>query len=210
MKCPQCGQENKKHARFCISCGEALTNTETREKVVYCVHCGHKNTGAANYCAACGSEIVQVSPTKKSTLKSRKQSPKNRKRRPKNAPQKNWTFGKTMAIVVGLLVVLLVAFKAMEDSSTSASSGSDVSLMSDADPFVASQVTEVASKFYCVCGGCENEPLEECSCETALAEKQFIRDSFQDGKTTEQVIAAMIQTYGGLEPEFQDQYGTQF
>ncbi len=199
MKCPQCGQGNKEQAQFCISCGEELTNTG---KVVYCIHCGKENTDTANYCAACGEKIIKSSPPKKPESKSRKQTSKTKKQ----LPQNNLTFGKTMALVVGLFVIIIIAVKIFEAPTSSQSARTDIPTVGGMDPFLTSQVSEVASKFYCNCGGCNKEPLEECTCETAMAEKQFIRDAFKDGKQKDQIIASLVQTYGGLEPEFQDQY----
>jgi len=43
-------------------------------------------------------------------------------------------------------------------------------------------------------------------CNTAVEERQFIRNCLQAGQTPEQVIAAVNSTFGWLKPEFATQY----
>ncbi len=69
------------------------------------------------------------------------------------------------------------------------------------------KVVEIASMFACSCGGCDELPLESCTCETAQQERQFIRSALQHGHSVEEVIQSVNNTYGFIEEEYQSQYG---
>jgi class 3 adenylate cyclase/tetratricopeptide (TPR) repeat protein len=47
--CPNCGEQNPEHARFCMSCGIELAPR--------CANCGTENPPGAKFCMACGSEL---------------------------------------------------------------------------------------------------------------------------------------------------------
>jgi hypothetical protein len=74
------------------------------------------------------------------------------------------------------------------------------------DPAIEAKVMEVASKFICSCGTCGEQPLDICTCNTAVQERQFIRGSLQGGQTVDQIIAAVNTTYGWMKPEFAARY----
>ena len=67
-------------------------------------------------------------------------------------------------------------------------------------------VREVASKFICSCGTCGEQPLDICACNTAIQERQFIRNALESGQTSKQIIAAVNTTYGWTKPEFVVKY----
>lgn len=54
VKCPSCGQDNKKQAKFCGHCGAKLVQEES---VRACPMCGAKNGGETTFCAECGSKL---------------------------------------------------------------------------------------------------------------------------------------------------------
>jgi class 3 adenylate cyclase/tetratricopeptide (TPR) repeat protein len=47
--CPNCGEQNPEHARFCMSCGTELAPR--------CPNCGTENPSGAKFCMACGTEL---------------------------------------------------------------------------------------------------------------------------------------------------------
>jgi class 3 adenylate cyclase/tetratricopeptide (TPR) repeat protein/Cdc6-like AAA superfamily ATPase len=47
--CPNCSAQNPEHARFCMSCGEALAPT--------CPSCGAENPAVAKFCIECGGAL---------------------------------------------------------------------------------------------------------------------------------------------------------
>jgi cytochrome c-type biogenesis protein CcmH/NrfG len=51
--CSSCGSENLKEARFCASCGAALSEP----KISACPQCGKEVSGEENFCPACGARI---------------------------------------------------------------------------------------------------------------------------------------------------------
>ena len=56
MHCPACGHENKADLRFCVNCGEKLS--EHTEGKKFCPNCGKQNLVEARFCEDCGSEIL--------------------------------------------------------------------------------------------------------------------------------------------------------
>lgn len=50
-KCPKCGQEVAKGAKFCPNCGEKLG--------LFCSKCGASITPGAKFCANCGEKLVK-------------------------------------------------------------------------------------------------------------------------------------------------------
>ncbi|MEW6509830.1 MAG: hypothetical protein AB1428_02600 [Bacteroidota bacterium] len=69
------------------------------------------------------------------------------------------------------------------------------------DSRLEAKVMDIASKFVCSCGSCGEQPLEICTCPTAIQERQFIRDAVQSGKENHQIVAAVNTTYGWLKPD---------
>lgn len=67
------------------------------------------------------------------------------------------------------------------------------------DASLNSRILEVASNFRCACEGCNELPLDECSCEIprgAKEEKDFIRAQLENGLSVDQVIAMVEAEYG--------------
>lgn len=75
-----------------------------------------------------------------------------------------------------------------------------------ADPKIEATVKEVASQFVCSCGTCGEEPLDVCSCNTAVQERQFIRNAVQSGQTVDQIVTAVNSTFGWMKPELVVKY----
>jgi len=58
IKCPTCGTENKKEAKFCMNCGTKLENPEKEaQKTERCPVCGADVSNHAKYCIACGCKF---------------------------------------------------------------------------------------------------------------------------------------------------------
>ncbi len=56
MKCPQCGQDNPPHARFCLGCGTRLAPA--------CSACGTELPAGARFCLQCGQPVAAAGATK--------------------------------------------------------------------------------------------------------------------------------------------------
>ena len=50
MNCPKCNEEIEKDSLFCPSCGEKLTNEDSKK----CPKCGVSNKNDASFCNGCG------------------------------------------------------------------------------------------------------------------------------------------------------------
>ncbi len=67
VKCPNCGRENPKDAKFCLECGQKVEKPQNENMVVcpacgatvpeakFCLECGHKFLAV---CPACGAQLV--------------------------------------------------------------------------------------------------------------------------------------------------------
>jgi tetratricopeptide (TPR) repeat protein len=58
MKCPHCGYENRRGAKFCIDCGQSLF-TE-----LLCPNCGKSNPPGSKFCQECGHALIEPVPKK--------------------------------------------------------------------------------------------------------------------------------------------------
>lgn len=70
------------------------------------------------------------------------------------------------------------------------------------DPELEARVLQIASKFICSCGTCGEQPLDICTCNRAVEERQFIRNNLQGGQSDEQIIAGLNSLFGWMKPEF--------
>jgi class 3 adenylate cyclase/tetratricopeptide (TPR) repeat protein len=59
MRCPQCGHENPRGARFCNACGRELADA--------CRACGQVNARGSRFCGACGQALDPPEPVPPST-----------------------------------------------------------------------------------------------------------------------------------------------
>jgi len=55
---------------------------------------------------------------------------------------------------------------------------------------------KVTSRVLCMCGGCVNQTLHECTCGTAAQERAAVAAKIAAGETPEQVIKAYVDEYG--------------
>ncbi len=55
MNCPQCGQDNPPHARFCLGCGTRLASA--------CSACGTELPASARFCLQCGQPVAAAGAT---------------------------------------------------------------------------------------------------------------------------------------------------
>ncbi len=110
-------------------------------------------------------------------------------------------FGLGLAIFI---IALLVIDRSGQQDTTM-----DTLIQQEVPATVTSEVYEVAEKFICPCGGCGEMALETCSCDMdhgAIEAKSFIQQQLNQGKSKDEVIAAMIKRYGYLKPEYQKDY----
>ncbi|MCZ7616378.1 MAG: hypothetical protein M5T52_23185 [Ignavibacteriaceae bacterium] len=110
----------------------------------------------------------------------------------------------TVGVVIGS-VILAISFDLIFRPQTK-----DIPVETkSANPVIEAKVFEIASKFVCSCGSCNEEPLETCKCSTAVDERQFIRDYLQENQKPDDIILAVANKYGWLEAEFASTYNVE-
>lgn len=200
----ECGTENNHDAKFCSNCGEELHVTEPATKTASCFQCGFENDRSGRFCANCGAELKQGEPQQQARKHSQKQQlPKKKGRSVPSRLQWNPMF-------VGLLLVILggTLYYTMKNSGGQQLTQRRLPLVETGsnDPKVEEKVLAVASKFVCSCGTCGEQSLDVCACETAVEERQFIRNAVQTGQSEQQVIASVNSTYGWIKQQYASQY----
>jgi len=203
MKCNKCGIENSSESKFCTGCGAEL---KTAADSFYCTQCGTENKKNSNFCVKCGTSLRKGknNSRKKTVVKN------HRSRSRKIQPQKRLVLldmiqeNKTLAIV-GLVVVGFLVVLFLPDNKTSINSRNYIPNSSDGFAGLAgSRLNDIASKFICSCGQCDELPLETCSCPTAKEEKAFIQTQMNDKKSDSQIIKAVNAKYGWIKPQFKN------
>lgn len=71
-------------------------------------------------------------------------------------------------------------------------------------PGIEAGVKAIAARFACSCGSCGGEPLDHCTCETAIGIRQEIRDGLAAGLPPARIVELVNNTHGGLLPDSAD------
>ena len=104
-----------------------------------------------------------------------------------------------LALLYGAITVAVIIVVFIQDSK-------NANPVRQADPAVDRafdmQVYDVASKFLCSCGSCNDNELASCSCPTAIEEKTFIDDHLKRGVQQTEVIRHVNNRYGHIKTEF--------
>jgi hypothetical protein len=160
------------------------------------------NDQFAYYCINCGSKLAIPNSLKNSNKLRRK----NQENRPYQQVKKGkkYQFIYLPLFLGGIFFLYLVLQGSFSQQQTARK---NINQTITLDNVLESQVIAVASKFRCACGSCGGTPLEDCSCESANAERRFIRENLKSGKTINEVIAAVNTNYGWLKEKFEAEYG---
>lgn len=142
-----------------------------------CTKCGHENKKGLKFCTACGVRL-----------------PKSRRNSKDGAAGQSQT---KVALLAGsiLLIALVWGLKPEEG-------GSKISPTELPKKLYSSAVLEVATKFLCACGTCDVPELVECTCPTAIDEKDAINRELATGKSQNEVVAILNKRFGGIKPQF--------
>jgi len=83
-----------------------------------------------------------------------------------------------------------------------ANSASDslMAALSASTPIENKQVRQVAERFLCSCGGCDEPELAKCGCPTAQEQKKYIRSQLDRGFSVEDVYRLVLSKYGIEKP----------
>lgn len=205
MICKECKNSNKDDALFCLHCGAALQQQSSEQKKRQCKHCGTQNSRESRYCVNCGTDLRHHPP--KAASKEQRWGNKSQKRKLANSGglfKNSYVLG--ILLGTGAVIVLLFLYYVSEKTAVRPSEPMRLFEQRSNDPAVEATVTKIASKFICSCGTCGEKPLEVCTCDIAIQERQFIRTSLQSGQSVPQVIASVKATFGWMKPEFASQY----
>jgi len=183
MKCHSCGFSNASGAKFCASCGVRLAAQKT-QGTIRCRHCNSENAASAGFCSNCGREIVG----KKKAHPPRQKAQKTKTAKPR--------FSRLLPFVVAAAIIVLAIFLARHSEESSPSPISPPVQSQAIDPVLLTRINEVVGKFRCSCGQCGGEPLEECTCPTAVSEKEYIAQILRNGVSVELAIARVDSIYG--------------
>lgn len=200
MNCNNCGAENRGDAKFCANCGAQLQKIESEKNTKACFNCGFENTRDAKFCASCGAALRRHQHPQSQQRGQRQRPPKKKERRVDT--KLHWHPALVGLLIMGGVVLLLTIPYITGNPPGRDSRPEPLTEITSTDLAVEARVKDVASKFICSCGACGEQPLDSCTCNTAIQERQFIRNTLQSGQTPDQVIAAVNTTYGWMKPEF--------
>jgi cytochrome c-type biogenesis protein CcmH/NrfF len=203
MKCENCGRVNPDDAKFCADCGADLQQTKIIHHSTDCPLCGYENTPESRFCAECGAGLGR--PHREETKKHHhdQNAPKKKKRHVDT--KLHWHPAVVTLLILVAIVLFYVGLESINRNRQPQREAPLIEARSN-DPALEVRVREVASKFICSCGTCGEQPLETCTCNTAIQERQFIRSSLQSGQSAGQVIAAVNSNFGWMKPEFGARY----
>lgn len=228
MICNTCGISNSKENKFCTNCGEELIPVDNN---IYnaCHKCGAENEPENKFCISCGNKLIVTgsqnksaqqfhTPTKIKEDKIYHQINNPGKFVQKTKFHKNKSNGnsrnrsiqkfkgmKALWITVGVVIMSLIIASAFDLIFRPEKKEVPFELKSS-NPVIEAKVFEIASKFVCSCGTCNEESLEVCKCERAVEERQFIREYLEQNQKPEDIVIVVANKYGWMKSEFASNY----
>ncbi len=205
--CDNCGNSNPDEIKFCAECGSNLYDKRPNDAFI-CPKCGIKNNSRSLFCLNCGSELMKkqiISDndiSKRKTNRNRSQKVHNQKthnhKKIKNSRTSSLLKTKSIWIIT-LIIIFSVAVAGSLDLLFHKYNPVRPVIVEkqSIDPSISSKVYEVASRFRCTCGKC-NDSLNVCDCEKAVTERNFIIKDLEKGKKPEQISKEINEKYGGL------------
>ena len=184
--CPHCNNRIINDNLFCSNCGYLLG--------IKCPKCELVSAFNMKYCKECGT-LLKTDPN------NRKQKKINFDNSKKKSKQILKSSNKSMFIfVIFVLLGVVIMYQVFKDQEV----GQHFALTENKsnDMYTELKVIEIVSKFNCSCGTCGVTPLETCACNTAIQERQYIRNAIQNGKAVQKITNEIQNIYGSMKPEF--------
>lgn len=220
MICNTCGINNHEGNRYCTNCGEELIETLT-SSANNCPGCGAENNLDNKFCISCGHQLNQIIEERKihtvqskpnSNLSKKGKSKKQLRREAKNSLKRKQARKtnsiknlKLLWITVGVVIGSVILATSFDLIFRPQIKDLPIELKSN-NAVIEAKVYDLASKFVCSCGSCNEEPLESCLCPTAVEERQFIRDYLEKNQNADDIVIALANKYGWLKAEFASEY----
>jgi len=216
MQCNKCGIDNSAENKFCINCGAKLKNQIWIDKSI-CSLCGVHNLPSNNYCISCGESLVNEKPSndRRTLTQTNYHNKKNvaYKKNTIHQSQKskreltNKTLGMKPLLIGVSVIALTLLVVVVFDSSFKKDVDSQYPIETKStNPLVEAEVFNIASKFVCSCGSCNEESLEICKCERAIEERQFIRAFLEQNQKPDDIVIAVANKYGWMKANFASSY----
>lgn len=214
MKCSNCNTQNENDSKFCIKCGNKLEQKED-DAINFCSECGIKKRISDKFCINCGHEFETADNNVKTIKVKNTQSKKN-----KHQPHKRYVKGKIFDLLTELknhkiftaAVIIIIGyffFQVLLEEPEYNFTNNPINQSQPNVPLYGGENTkfnQVASKFVCSCGTCDELSLETCSCPTAKKEHDYINSLLSQNSTISQTIIAVANKYGWLKSQFYPQY----
>ena len=103
---------------------------------------------------------------------------------------------KVLPVLLGATLLILIGFVGgLIVSKTSAPSSPQT--QAPLAPLYSQEVLAIASDFICSCGQCGERDLVACTCETAIREKNYIRDLLNKDYDRETIVTTLETMFGG-------------
>lgn len=201
MQCIECSAQNKDDARFCTRCGALLRLASSGSSTRKCPECRFENPLDGKYCAKCGADLREHADGHRKHEHDRFVQRRQNKKKHKRVDTKLHWHPAVVTVVLLVGVVLVIAGIELLRRNDVAPPAR-ITESRSRDQKLESAAMQIASRFICSCGTCGEKPLDTCSCNRAIEERQFIRDYLEQGQSPTQVIMALNRSYGWIKPEF--------
>lgn len=214
MICRNCGSTNNESNKFCTHCGVELPLYE-KPDLNYCSKCGFENDPQNKFCVSCGNKLQdktqEVHDLQLQHAKSRKQRIREERNRNKHEHPKTGRYNlksmKIFWITTGVIMAAILLTTTLIPMLNRNPDTNQIPVeFKSTNPVVESKVYEIASKFVCSCGSCNEESLEVCKCERGVEERQFIRDYLEQNQKPDDIVVAVANKYGWMKAEFASKY----
>lgn len=169
-----------------------------------CKQCEAENREEVRFCANCGIEMKR--PHHQLSHKHHHEQKPPKKKEKREDTRLKWHPALVGLLIIGAVTIFLTILYITGNPPGRKLQPPPVIEQRSTDPEIEARVIEVASKFICSCGTCGEQPLDICTCNRAVEERQFIRNYLQAGQTNEQIIAALNNVFGWIKPEFASLY----
>lgn len=220
MKCNSCGFNNDGDSKFCINCGNELTQISEPENL-FCQNCGFENEKDNRFCINCGAKLKNDAGNKthkadnnnflkKKSKRIEQHNAYGKGRHNKNiqATNRKTINLKPLWITIGVIIgsiIIVGTFNQIFNKKLQQQVEIPLETKSS-DPIIEAAVYNIASKFVCSCKSCDQLPLESCKCGIAVEERQFIRNYLEQKQKPDDIVIALANKYGWLKSEFAVKY----